>query len=107
MYGLTLLLAIPLGKYIANVFKPESANGPIERFIYRLAGIDSSRDMTWKENLVALLTINAVWLGFAFTLLLIQGSYRLIQMGIHHDARSGVQYSHQFHGQLRLATLFG
>lgn len=26
MYGLTVLLAIPLGKYIANVFRPESAN---------------------------------------------------------------------------------
>lgn len=36
MYGLTVLLAILLGKYIVNVFKPESANGPFERFIYRL-----------------------------------------------------------------------
>ncbi|AKD54173.1 potassium-transporting ATPase subunit KdpA [Spirosoma radiotolerans] len=73
MYGLTVLLAIPLGKYIANVFKPESANGPLERFIYRLGGIDPAREMSWKENLVALLTINAVWLAFAFTLLVLQG----------------------------------
>ena len=73
MYGLTVLLAIPLGKYIANVFKPESANGPLERFIYRLGGIDPTREMSWKENLVALLTINAVWLAFAFTLLVLQG----------------------------------
>ncbi|QHV94416.1 potassium-transporting ATPase subunit KdpA [Spirosoma endbachense] len=73
MYGITVLLAIPLGKYIANVFKPESANGPLERFIYRIGGIDPTREMSWKENLVALLTINAVWLVFAFTLLMLQG----------------------------------
>ncbi|GAB3800913.1 potassium-transporting ATPase subunit KdpA [Spirosoma humi] len=73
MYGLTVLLAIPLSKYIANVFKPASANGPLERFIYRLGGIDPTREMSWKENLVALLTINAVWLAFSFTLLVLQG----------------------------------
>ncbi|SOD92757.1 potassium-transporting ATPase subunit KdpA [Spirosoma fluviale] len=72
MYGLTVLLAIPLGKYIANVFKPESANGPLERFIYRVGGIDSTREMNWKENLVALVTINAVWFFLAFTILLLQ-----------------------------------
>ncbi|UHG92126.1 potassium-transporting ATPase subunit KdpA [Spirosoma oryzicola] len=77
MYGITVLLAIPLGKYIANVFKPESANGPLERFIYRLGGIDPTREMSWKENLVALLTINAVWLAFAFTLLVLQGTLPL------------------------------
>lgn len=73
MYGLTVLLAIPLGKYIANVFQPKSANGPLERFIYRIGGIDPTREMSWKENLVALLTINAVWLIIAFTLLMLQG----------------------------------
>lgn len=73
MYGLTVLLAIPLGKYIANVFKPESANGPVERFIYRIGGIDPTREMSWKENLVALLTINAVWLIISFSLLMLQG----------------------------------
>jgi len=73
MYGLTVLLAIPLGKYIANVFKPESANGPAEQFIYRIGGIDPTREMSWKENLVALLTINAVWLIISFSLLMLQG----------------------------------
>ncbi len=83
MYGLTVLLAIPLGKYIANVFNtdPNRSSGsalgfmePLERFIYRLGGIDENQDLDWKANLVALLTINAVWLAFAFTLLLVQGS---------------------------------
>ncbi|GAB3252083.1 potassium-transporting ATPase subunit KdpA [Larkinella harenae] len=81
MYGLTVLLAIPLGKYLAKVFKGEpnvfDFMAPLERLIYRLGGIDSSRDMHWKENLVALLTINAVWLVYAFVLLLTQGSLPL------------------------------
>ncbi|MGM9511924.1 potassium-transporting ATPase subunit KdpA [Larkinella sp. GY13] len=81
MYGLTVLLAIPLGKYLAKVFKGEPTGldfmAPMERLIYRLGGIDPHRDMNWKENLVALLTINAVWLVYAFMLLLTQGSLPL------------------------------
>ncbi len=81
MYGLTVLLAIPLGKYLANVFagKPNAFDfmKPVERLIFRLGGIDESRDMGWKENLVALLTINLVWLVLAFVLLLTQGSLLL------------------------------
>ncbi|WP_138991421.1 potassium-transporting ATPase subunit KdpA [Larkinella sp. C7] len=81
MYGLTVLLAIPLGKYLAKVFKGEPTGldfmAPLERLIYRLGGIDPHRDMNWKENLVALLTINAVWLVYAFVMLLNQGSLPL------------------------------
>ncbi|GAB3022421.1 potassium-transporting ATPase subunit KdpA [Spirosoma pulveris] len=74
MYGLTVLLAIPLGKYIANVFKRESAHGLFERFIYRVGGIDPTREMSWKENLIALITLNALWFFLAFTVLLLQGT---------------------------------
>ncbi|GAB3925143.1 potassium-transporting ATPase subunit KdpA [Larkinella terrae] len=81
MYGLTVLLAIPLGKYLAKVFKNEpnvfDFMAPLERLIYRLGGIDPNKDMSWKENLVALLTINAVWLVYGFVLLISQGSLPL------------------------------
>ncbi|GAB3557611.1 potassium-transporting ATPase subunit KdpA [Spirosoma fluminis] len=81
MYGLTVLLAIPLGKYLANVFKDEPSLfdflKPLERFIYRLGGINPSQEMTWKQNLAALLTINAVWLVYAFVMLVTQGSLPL------------------------------
>ena len=77
MYGLTVLLAIPLGKYLANVFKgaPNWSDfmKPVERLIYRLGGVDETADLTWKQNLAALLTINLVWLVLAFVLLLTQG----------------------------------
>lgn len=41
--------------------------------MYRVGGIDPTRDMSWKENLVALLTLNAFWFVIAFVLLLVQG----------------------------------
>lgn len=81
MYGLTLLLAIPLGKHLAKVFNgaPNAFDfmGPLERLIYRLGGVNEKKDYDWKANLVALLTINAVWLAFAFMLLWLQGSLPL------------------------------
>ncbi len=91
MYGLTVLLAIPLGKFLAKVFKeePNRTGGdaasrpafdfikPLERLIYRLGGVDPNADLTWKQNLAALLTINLVWFVLAFVLLLFQGSLPL------------------------------
>lgn len=77
MYAVTILLAIPLGKYIAKVFKGEKTwldfMAPLERLIFRLSGIDPNREMNWKQHLKALLTISVVWLFYAFFALLFQG----------------------------------
>ncbi len=81
MYGLTVLLALPLGKLIANVYanKPNIFDfmAPLERLLYRLGGIDPKREMNWKEHLIALLTINLVWFVYGFFMLLFQGSLPL------------------------------
>ena len=78
LYGLTLLLAIPFGKYIAQVFKGEKTFldflAPLERAILRFSGIDARREMNWKQHLVALLTINMLWFGYAMVVLVTQGS---------------------------------
>src|SRR6476661_2226216 len=75
-YGLTVLLAIPLGIYIANVFQGKrSAMGfmaPVERAIYRFCGINPNEPMNWKRFLKAMLTINLVWFVYAFFMLLLQ-----------------------------------
>jgi K+-transporting ATPase ATPase A chain len=75
-YILTLAIAIPLGRYIARVFKGEKTwldfMAPVERFIFRFSGIDTKREMSWKQHLYALLTINALWLVYAFFCLLYQ-----------------------------------
>lgn len=77
MFIATIILAIPLGKYIANVFsdKPSFLDklfGPVERGIMRLSGVDFKKEMTWKEHLVALLTINLVWFVVGMLVLMFQ-----------------------------------
>ena len=66
MFGVTLILGIPLGKYIAKVYAGERTIldkifNPIERLFFRISGINENAEMTWKEHLVALLTINLLW----------------------------------------------
>ena len=81
MYSLSVLLAYPLGKLIARIYanKPNVFDfmAPLERLLYRIGGIDPTRQMNWKEQLLALLTINLVWLVYAFFMLLFQGSLPL------------------------------
>lgn len=76
-YLLTLAIAIPLGRYIAKVFKSEKTwldfLSPLDRLIFRFSGIDTKREMNWKQHLLALLTINSVWLVYAFVCLMAQG----------------------------------
>jgi K+-transporting ATPase ATPase A chain len=73
---ITVLLAIPLGRYIAKVFAGEKTltdfMNPVEKFIYRFCGIDPQKEMNWKEFLKALLTINMLWFVYAFFMLLFQ-----------------------------------
>ncbi len=80
-YGITLALAIPLGKGIAAWLKGEKTfwniMAPLERLIYKLAGINPAEEMTWKQHLKAFLTINLVWFVYGFILLLTQGSLPL------------------------------
>ncbi len=77
MYVAMVLLAIPLGKYIAKVFKGEKTwldfMAPLERLIYKLSGIDPNREMNWKQHLKALLTVSVVWQFYAFFSLIFQG----------------------------------
>ncbi|GAA4307159.1 potassium-transporting ATPase subunit KdpA [Compostibacter hankyongensis] len=66
MFTLTLLLAFPLGKYIAKVYGGERTFldpvfNPLESIFFRLSGIDPHEAWSWQKNLVALLTINLIW----------------------------------------------
>lgn len=76
MYAATVALAIPLGKHIAKTFNGEKTwlgfIAPLERLIFKFSGIDPKREMNWKQHLKALLTINVVWLFYAFFCLLFQ-----------------------------------
>ncbi len=67
MFAITISLAIPLGKYIGKIFTNEKTwldkiLNPVDKLFYKLSGIDPEKEMNWKQHLVALLTINLVWL---------------------------------------------
>lgn len=73
----TLVLALPFGKYIAKVYGGKRTVldpifNPIERGFYRISGIDPSKEMNWKEHMIALLTINAVWFVLGMVILMTQ-----------------------------------
>lgn len=63
--ALMVILAYPLGKYIAKVYRGEKTwsdfMAPIERVIYKVCGIDPNEEMNWKQFLKALLILNAFW----------------------------------------------
>ena len=66
MFLATILLAIPLGRYIGKVFTHDRtwADGffaPLDKFLFKVGGVDPHREMNWKQQLSALLTINLVW----------------------------------------------
>jgi K+-transporting ATPase ATPase A chain len=77
-FSITVLLAIPFGKYIAKVFKGEKTwidfLARFERIIFKICGIDVSKQMNWKQHLIALLSINMIWFVYAFVMLFTQGS---------------------------------
>ena len=77
IFLITLVIAYPFGKYIAKVFAGEKSLldflAPLESWIYRLSGINPKESMNWKQFLKAMLTINLLWLVYAFFLLIYQG----------------------------------
>lgn len=74
---LAILMAYPLGKYIAKVYKGKKScldfMKPVERWMFRLSGIDPEREMNWKQFLRALLTVNLFWFIWGMIMLTAQG----------------------------------
>lgn len=67
MYALVLLVAIPLGRYIGKIFSYENTFfdkvfNPLDNIFYKAGGINPNREMTWKQHIATLLTINLFWL---------------------------------------------
>jgi K+-transporting ATPase ATPase A chain len=77
MFVITLVIGIFLGKYIANVYGYKKnfldpVFEPVEKLIYKISGINPARQMTWKQNMYAMLTINLVWFIIGFLILMNQ-----------------------------------
>ncbi len=77
MFIATVLLAIPLGNYIAHVYLGSKTAmdflSPIENWLFQISGIDARREMTWQDHLKAMLTFNLLWFLWAMLILMNQG----------------------------------
>jgi len=76
-FGVLFLLAKPLGEYMGRVLDQETTFldpvlGPLERGLYRAAGIRPDERMDWKQYSWALLIFSLLGLVFLFGLQLIQ-----------------------------------
>ncbi len=76
LFVLTVILAIPLGRYCVKVFKNERTwldfLAPLEKVIFRICGIDPNQPMDWKENLKGALVLNMIFFLWAMLVLLTQ-----------------------------------
>jgi K+-transporting ATPase ATPase A chain len=80
--GTVLLAAKPLGSYIARVFQRERTMldpvlAPVERAIYRCAGIRAEEEMDWKANAIAMLAFNLLGFAVVYGLQRVQGIFPL------------------------------
>ena len=72
-----LILVKPLGSYMARVYRGERtflsiAIDPIERFVLKIAGVNSNDEMTWKTYSLTVLLFNLVGFFFLYLLLRVQ-----------------------------------
>jgi K+-transporting ATPase ATPase A chain len=74
---IALLLALPLGRYIARVYAGEKTKmdflfNPLDRLLYRISGIDAKQEMNWKQHMMVMLTINLIWVLMSMVILMCQ-----------------------------------
>ena len=71
--GLVLATVVPLGAYMARVFDGRMRFlAPIERALYRVAGVDPAREQHWTAYALALLACNAAGFVFLYAVLRLQ-----------------------------------
>ena len=73
-----ILLAAPLGRYMYRVYAGERTFmdrvlRPLERLVYRLAGVAAEEEMGWRGYAAALLAFNFLGMILLFLLQLVQG----------------------------------
>jgi K+-transporting ATPase ATPase A chain len=86
LFGAVLLITPFLGRYMARVLEGERTLlspvlAPVERGIYRAAGIDPSREQGWRSYAISLLVLSAVSIAWLFVIQRIQGGLPLNPTG--------------------------
>ncbi|KAG0162798.1 hypothetical protein DFQ30_001257 [Apophysomyces sp. BC1015] len=72
-----IALAVPLGRYMSAVLDGSSFvvrrfGRPLERLLYRIAGVDPQAEMSWKRYALAVLLFNALGAAVVYGLLRLQ-----------------------------------
>ncbi|AOK17345.1 ATPase [Burkholderia cepacia] len=72
-----LAAAVPVARYLSSVMDGSSrvvrVFGPLERALYRVAGVDPGSEMNWKQYAIATIAFNALGALFLYGLLRLQG----------------------------------
>ena len=82
-----LLLAWPLGQYMASVFTLnktvlDPALNPVAKAIYRLGGADDSREMNWRQYATAVVLFNLFGMALVYLIQVAQGVLPLNPEGL-------------------------
>lgn len=86
-FGLLVALALPLGAYMARVYSGEArwasaVFGPVERIVYRFAGVRPEDEMSWKKYAAAVLVFNLMGTLLAYAIQRLQASLPLNPAGL-------------------------
>jgi len=84
---LILVLAKPLGIYMARVFGGERTPlspilAPVERVLYRLAGVDAATEQRWTAYAAGMLLFNLAGILLTYLILRLQGVLPLNPQGL-------------------------
>ncbi len=76
-FAILTLLVKPVGKYMSKVYMGERTFlspliSPVEKWIYRLTGVDADREMNWKEYALSMLLFNFIGFLVLFLILIFQ-----------------------------------
>ena len=86
-FAVLTALVVPLGRYMARVFEGEwtvltPVFRPVERGLYRIAGIDETREQHWITYTVAMLLFNAAGFLLVYAILRFQALLPLNPAGM-------------------------
>ena len=85
-FALVLICVKPLGLFMAQVFNDERTFltpmlAPVEKGLYRLAGVDAAKEQNWLSYALAMLVFNAAGFVFLYVLMRLQAVLPLNPQG--------------------------
>jgi potassium-transporting ATPase potassium-binding subunit len=77
-FAVVVATAVPLGRYMARVYENEpiwleKVFGPVERLLYRIAGVKKDEESTWTQYAVGMLFFNIAGIFLVYAIQRLQG----------------------------------